>query len=152
MGSAQPKPELQLSLVREYAVSRDKVFRAWTDPKALMQWFCPSDAYTVRDVLLEPYAGGRYRISLLAPDGIERSIVGRYQQFDPPQQLVFTWAWENDPECGETLVTVRLHDLSGRTKLVLTHERFLTEGARDCHQTNHAGILDRLQRYLEAQI
>jgi uncharacterized protein YndB with AHSA1/START domain len=51
--------------------------------------------------------------------------------FAAPPDKVYTWAWEEKPAEGETLVTVEFHDRGGRTEVVLIHERFPNEGRPD---------------------
>ncbi len=59
---------------------------------------------------------------------------------------MYTWRWEAEPELGETLVTVEFLDRGTSTEVVLTHEFFVTEKARDDHQKGWHGCLDRLAR------
>ncbi len=150
---AKPQPQqLDTALVikRQFDATREKVFEAWTDPQALKQWFAPSDEYKTPVAETEPKIGGRYRIEMVDAAGKSHCVVGRYTEVKPPERLVFTWQWEKD-EVGtgdNSIVTVELRDLGGRTELTLTHERFLTKNARDCHQVGHNGCLERLQRFL----
>jgi uncharacterized protein YndB with AHSA1/START domain len=148
MAAPQPKTE-SLVLTRQYAAPPEAVFRAWVDPQALKRWYAPADDFQTPEAEVDPRVGGRYRIKMIGPDGRVHCVFGRYLEFHPPERLVFTWAWENDAAAiGETLVTVELRDLGGRTELVLTHERFPAEDVRDRHEHGHSGCLDRLQRYL----
>jgi uncharacterized protein YndB with AHSA1/START domain len=43
MATTNPTSETVLQLKRTFAAKREKVFQAWTDPAALLQWFIPSD-------------------------------------------------------------------------------------------------------------
>ena len=45
---------------------------------------------------------------------------------------------------GETLVTVEFHDLGAATEVVVTHELFPSEAARDQHQQGWSVCLDHL--------
>ena len=47
-------------------------------------------------------------------------------------------------DVGETLVTVEFHDLGAATEVVVTHELFPSEAARDQHQQGWSGCLDHL--------
>ncbi|MBI3899818.1 MAG: SRPBCC domain-containing protein [Gammaproteobacteria bacterium] len=146
------KSETTLVLTRQFDAPREQVFRAWTDPKALMQWFAPADSFTTPAADVELRVGGRYRIDMVSADGKHHIVAGEYREVRAPERLVFTWAWASkEPETGDTLVTVELRDLGGRTELVLTHERFLTAHARDLHEQGHSGCLDRLQRLLAVE-
>ena len=139
------KPAIKIT--RTYNAPREKVFRAWTDPEVIKKWFAPSDEFAVPEVQVDAKVGGRYRIVMRSPDGEYHRVGGVYREYLPPARLVFTWAWESTPEI-ESLVTVEFKDLGKSTELVLTHERFADEEARDKHQQGWNGCLARLERYL----
>ena len=77
-------------------------------------------------------------------EGQTHIVTGTYQEVSPPQRLVFTWKWETEPQHGETLVTIEFLDRGGKTEVILTHERFPSETARDEHHKGWTGCLDRL--------
>lgn len=94
--------------------------------------------------------GGGYRLSMQDPgDGAVHSVVGEYREIERPSRLVYTWSWEGDAAEMEgsagTLVTVEFHDEGSHTRVVLTHERFATDAARDLHAGGWAGCLDNLE-------
>ena len=74
---------------------------------------------------------------------------GIYREFVPNEKLVFTWAWRTMPE-RESLVTVALKPDGDGTVLILTHEQFADEPARDRHREGWSGTLDKLERYIAA--
>lgn len=137
-----------LSLVRSFKVSPAKVYRAWTDPQAMMRWFAPSDAFSIPHVEADVRVGGRYRIVMRSPDGEQHDVSGVYREVVPNEKLVFTWAWRSTPE-RESLVTVVLRPAGGGTELTLTHEQFFDEEARDKHRHGWDGCLARLVNALE---
>src|SRR5688572_19353970 len=69
----QQKPELRLS--RTYPVAVEKVWRAWTDPQALSQWFGPGEVNSVLVAEMDVRAGGKYRIRFRAEGG-EHEVAG----------------------------------------------------------------------------
>lgn len=138
---SQETPTLRIA--RTLAAPREKVFRAWTDPQALARWFAPGDDFRTTVFELDPRPGGRYRIEMLE-HGRPHRVAGAYVEVRPPEKLAFTWAWESEPEHGETLVTLEFFDRGGATELVLTQERFPTEASRNEHDKGWAGCLDRL--------
>lgn len=137
-----------LTIVRRLKASPAKVFAAWTDAKALSQWFGPSDEFGVLSAQADACVGGRFRIVARSPDGEQHEVSGIYREVVPDEKLVFTWAWRSTPE-RESLVTVALRALpDGGTELTLTHERFFDEPARDRHREGWNGSFDRLERFL----
>lgn len=73
-------------------------------------------------------------------------LVGTYREVRPPEKLVYTWSWEGQPDFGETLVTVEFRDLGSSTEVVLTHEFFPNEEARQNHDKGWNSCLDRLAK------
>jgi uncharacterized protein YndB with AHSA1/START domain len=98
-------PALDLVLDRVVPVSPDRVWRAWTEPERLKQWFCPRPWRTTEcEIDLRP--GGVFRAVMQSPDGHEVSGVdGCYLEVVPNQRLVWTVAlgpgYRPLPQSGE---------------------------------------------------
>ena len=144
MVTSNAQPGISLRIERLYAASPERVFDAWTNAEALSTWFAPSDEYTVSVDAPDVRVGGRYRIEMRHVEGGVHVVVGEYRELDPPNRLVMTWAWEGQEEMGRTLVTVELVPQGASTHLVLTHDQFPNEGARNEHQKGWTGCLARL--------
>jgi DNA-binding transcriptional ArsR family regulator len=79
--------------------------------------------------------GGRFRVTMLAADGETHDVSGTYLEMVPNRKLVFSWAWRSTPE-RESRVTVRIEpDGLNGCELVLMHEQFFDEAARDATTT-----------------
>ena len=133
METAAAKDSLRVT--RTFRASRQRVFRAWTEPELMMRWFVEGDGnMTVCEIDLRE--GGSYRLEGNM-NGKRWRIWGEYLEVRPPERLVYTWTWKHDPGIGtsegDTTVTVEFHERGGETELVLTHERFATATARDEH-------------------
>ena len=148
MASSKPSTETTLNLRRTFKAPRKKVFQAWTDPEELKKWWGP-EGYATPPAEVDLRVGGKYRLGMRKlPDGELFYLSGIYREVRPPEKLVYTWRWEAQPEHGETLVTVEFRELRDSTEVVLTHERFPTEKARDDHNRGWSGCLDRLAKLL----
>jgi len=139
-----------LKVTRTLRASRQRVFRAWTEPELMMRWFVEGDAeMTACEIDLRE--GGRYRLEGHIA-GKRWSIWGHYLEVRPPERLVYTWTWKHDPGIGtsegDTRVTVEFHDRGADTELVLTHERFTSAAAREEHAQGWGSCLNRLERVL----
>jgi uncharacterized protein YndB with AHSA1/START domain len=143
MATPDARPDTTLRIERTIAAPREKVFEAWTRAEAMTRWFAPG-THTCRVHALEARAGGAYRVEMRDPEGKSSFVAGVYREITAPSRLVFTWAWEQSPDRGETLVTVELHDEGGGTRLVLTHERFPNTEVRDRHDMGWTGCLANL--------
>jgi uncharacterized protein YndB with AHSA1/START domain len=151
MAIAPPQAPATLRITRTLPATRERVFRAWTDPQALARWLAPSDQFSTSVPEFDLRPGGRYRVEMRLADQTH-VVGGAYREIRPPEKLVFTWRWENEPaHTVETLVTVELFDRVGSTELVLTHERFADEASRDEHHKGWNGCLERLGHFLEAR-
>ena len=137
----------QLRLARRYAVDREEVWRAWTDPQALSAWFGPGDLHSVTLAEMDVRPGGRYRIRFHTRDGEQHEVSGVYERVDPHSLLVFSWAWRSTPE-RVSRVTVQLQSVPGGTDLVLLHDRLFDEAARAGHTRGWTATLDKLGGWL----
>jgi uncharacterized protein YndB with AHSA1/START domain len=143
MAPSMVRPDTALQLTRTFAASRDQVFRAWTEPEQLKQWWGPP-GYEALVVEVDLRAGGRYRIGMRElPSGEVFYLSGVYEEVQPPERLVYTWRWEAESADSETRVTVEFRDRGRATEVVLTHEMFPTRPARDQHQAGWTGCLEK---------
>lgn len=145
--SAPAKERPSLTLRRHYPVAAEKVWRAWTDPQALKAWFGPEEIVSVPLAEVDLRVGGRFRVTMLAADGETHDVSGVYQELVPNRKLVFSWAWRSTPE-RESRVTVRIEPDGNGCELVLMHEQFFDEAARDGHEHGWSGAMVKLERWL----
>lgn len=94
MASTPSHSDTTLRIKRTFAAPREKVWQAWTDPKALRRWFLPADDFSTSLVEVDLRLGGKYRIQMKSPDGEFHTVGGVYREILPPEKLVFTWAGE----------------------------------------------------------
>lgn len=150
--AATPPP---VRVSRTIQASRHRVYRAWTNPDLLMRWFVQPGDGEISLVELDLRQGGRYVL-----EGRDRGkpwhIEGTYLEVAPPEKLVYTWTWKNDPGLGEpegedTVVTVEFRERGAATELVVTHERLATERGRREHDEGWVGCIERLAAIVEAE-
>jgi uncharacterized protein YndB with AHSA1/START domain len=106
-----------LILRRVIDAPRDKVFKAWTDPELLKQWFAPKP-FTTPVVELDVRAGGANLIVMRGPDGQDMPNRGVYLEVIKNERLVFTDAYTKAWEPAENpFMTVELtfNDVGGKT-------------------------------------
>jgi uncharacterized protein YndB with AHSA1/START domain len=144
-GGAAERPALTLR--RHYRVGPEKVWRAWTDPQALKLWFGPEEIVLVPIAEIDLRVGGRFRVAMRAAVGETHDVSGTYLEVEPNRKLVFTWAWRSTPE-RESRVTLRIEPDANGCELVLLHEQFFDEAARDAHDHGWSGALVKLEGWL----
>ena len=135
-----------LTIRRRFKAAPERVYRAWTEPAQVARWFGPG-SITVLEAVFEPRAGGRFMIHARSPEGEDLRVSGTVREAIPNSKVVYTWAWQSTPE-RQSLVTVEFKPDGDGTLLVLTHEQFFDEGARDRHNGGWNAALDKLEAYL----
>ena len=99
----------ELTLTRLMDVSPDKLFRCWTEPALMKQWFAPKPYTTpVAEVDLRP--GGASMIVMKSPEGQEIPCPGQYLEIVPNRKIVATDAFVGDwqPKEGAPFMTMIL--------------------------------------------
>lgn len=85
----KPDPKLDLVLEREIDVPVELVWKAWTTPESVKQWFCPKPwSVTACEIDLRP--GGVFSTVMRSPEGQEFPNLGCYLEIVPNERLVFT--------------------------------------------------------------
>ncbi|WP_334020023.1 SRPBCC family protein [Alteromonas sp. S015] len=113
------------------------VFAAFHEPEYLSEWFAPGDC-SVTQIMSDFKEGGRYRIKMMDPSGIEMSLTGEYVTILANEQLSFSWAWEDDME-ESVMTSVDIHfekTEEGNARLMLIQQGFLNK--QECDQHNYA--------------
>ena len=151
MAKEQLSPETTLKIRRMFQAPRERVFRAWTDATELARWFAPSAEYSTRVPELDLKVGGKYKVEMHHKGGNVNKVGGTFREIVPPEKIVFTWRWENDPSAHESLVTIEFLDLGPATEVLLTHAQLPDAEQRDKHSQGWNGCLTRLAEYVEAR-
>jgi uncharacterized protein YndB with AHSA1/START domain len=113
----------QVHITRVFDAPREEVFRAWTDPDEVAAWSGPEHFDTPREqISIDLRVGGRYEVTMVRRDnGAEFPIGYEIVELVEPELIVLRS--EPVPEIGvhePTFTRVELHDLGGRTRMVLT--------------------------------
>jgi uncharacterized protein YndB with AHSA1/START domain len=117
--TAEPGKQ-ELIVTREFDAPRELVFKAFTDPKLLVQWLGPRDL-TMRLETFEPRNGGSWRYIHADQAGNEYGFHGVIHEVAAPERIIQTFEFDGLPEKGHvTLETARFETLPGdRTRLTL---------------------------------
>jgi uncharacterized protein YndB with AHSA1/START domain len=95
-----PTADRELVLTRIIDAPRAKLFRAWTDPELLKQWFAPLP-YTTPIAELDVRPGGANLIVMRGPEGNDMPNRGVYLDVVENERLVFTDAYAKAWEPSE---------------------------------------------------
>jgi uncharacterized protein YndB with AHSA1/START domain len=107
-----------LVLTRNFDAPPEKVYRAWTEPELLVQWFAPLP-WTTSRVEQDVRPGGNCLIVMRSPEGVENPNPGIYLEVVPNDRLVFTdaysRAWEPSENPFMTMI-VTFENMDGKTR------------------------------------
>ena len=108
----------ELVLTRIIDAPRAKLYRAWTDPELLKQWFAPRP-YTTPFAELDVRPGGANLVVMRSPEGNDMPNRGVYLEVVENERLVFTdaytKAWEPSPKPFMTVI-LTFEDIDGKTR------------------------------------
>jgi uncharacterized protein YndB with AHSA1/START domain len=115
-GAAEQPTPLRLS--RIFHAPRARVFEAWCSAEHVKRWFCP-EGFIVPDAVVEAHVGGRFDLSMRAPQGEVHRIRGKFVEIAPHTRLVV--AMQVTDATGKPLFAahteVEFRDAMGGTKL-----------------------------------
>lgn len=104
-----------ITMTRSFKAPRALVFKAFTDPELIPQWWGPASLTTVVDKL-EAREAGRWRFLHHDAEGNDFAFHGVFHAVTPPEQIVYTFEWEGLP--GHVLMeTVSFDEKDGITTL-----------------------------------
>jgi len=120
-------------ITRIYNAPRNLVWKAWTDPDQLAQWFGPTVFSNRCEIDLKP--GGHYKITMVSLDGVDYPMDGTYREIIAPEKLVMTVNCDAHPQEWHDLVdqnrdtkgtrlpemiwAITFEETTGKTKLTI---------------------------------
>jgi uncharacterized protein YndB with AHSA1/START domain len=140
----------EIVITRSFDAPRELVFKAFTDPDAIRQWWGLRDSETIVD-RLEARPGGSWRLVQRDKDGDENAFHGVFHDVTAPERIVWTFEWEGMP--GHVLLeTFSFEEQDGKTTMT-DSSVFQSVGDRDgMLQSGMEGgateSMDRLDEYL----
>ncbi len=160
-GFATQTCEDEIVIMRLFDAPRDLVWKAWTEPEFVMQWWGPKN-YVSPSCKIDLRTGGSYLFCMRSPEGRDYWSTGVYREIKKPERIVCTdsFADENGNVVPATyygmradipqelLVTVTFETLAGRTRFALRHAGFPAGDARDLARAGWNESLDKLAAVL----
>ncbi|HLV01878.1 MAG TPA: SRPBCC family protein [Acidobacteriota bacterium] len=125
-------------LREEYLIDapRADIWRCWTDPRLLEQWFHP-ESWTTQVKVLELRPGGASRIIMRGPNGEVSDGIGVFLEVVPERRLVFTnaytpgWIPSGEPsEAPLRTMIIEMSDEGDKTRYVVRSLHWSEEARR----------------------
>jgi uncharacterized protein YndB with AHSA1/START domain len=115
----KPVAERELTITRIFDAPRELVFRMWTDPVHMAQWWGPR-SFTNPVCELDARPGGAILIHMRAPNGNIFPMGGEFREIVSPERIVFTTFVDGpDGRILEGHNVVTFEDSGGKTKLTV---------------------------------
>ena len=111
---ASPTADREISATRVFDAPRDLVWKAWTDPQHIAQWWGPK-GFSNTIVSMDVRPGGLWDFVMHGPDGRNYDNKIRYVEIVPPERLVY-----DHISAPNFHVTVSFEEEHGKTRLTMT--------------------------------
>jgi uncharacterized protein YndB with AHSA1/START domain len=136
-----------IQVERIFNATRERVWKAYTDPKLLAQWWGRGNQLVIERYEFE--RGGHYRFVEHSDHGVH-GFEGRYREIKPMEKISMTFEWDGMP--GYPAVsTAEFVDLGdGRTKVVSTMQFYTPEERDGILQSGMEGGMNESYAALDA--
>ncbi|MBB6669876.1 SRPBCC family protein [Cohnella nanjingensis] len=131
---------------KTYEVAQDRVFAAWSNPKAKAKWFSPADTFEFR-------VGGRETSRGGPPGGPIFAFEATYQEIVPGERIVYGYTLDMDEtRISASVVTVEFKPAGSGTQLIFTEQGAFLDGHDSPSQREHGtnAMLDTLGQVLQS--
>jgi len=144
-----------LVMTRTFDAPRELVFKAWTDPKQVQQWWGPH-GFTNPRCEVDARRGGAIRIDMCGPNGVVYPMKAVFEEVTEPERLVFVTSALDDR--GNSMFDVRntviFVERGGKTELTLKARVVRATAVAPQYlegmQVGWSQSLERLQAYVRS--
>lgn len=101
-----PPDQPTIAMERELAAPPAVVFRAFTEPKALKNWYGPN-GFTITVIAMDFRVGGLFRFTMHGPDGTDFPNRIEYREIAPAERLAYRHSSDidDDPNAFDVIVS-----------------------------------------------
>jgi uncharacterized protein YndB with AHSA1/START domain len=122
----------EVLITRIFEASRERVFRAWTDPDEVADWYGPEHFDTPRErIRIDLRVGGRYELTMIQRDNGSEFAIG-YEIIEVVEPELIVLRSDPMPDVGihePTITRVGFHDHGNKTRMTLTDGPYPQGGA-----------------------
>ncbi len=136
-------------LSRHFDAPRTEVYRAWTDPAEVAQWYGPDGWHApIERIRIDGEAGGRWELTMVRrSDGFEFPIGYEILELREPSLVVLRHTEQDPGGAAPTIVRIELTEAGDGTLMILT------DGPMDAAGSEHAaGGYEQAFRKLAARL
>ncbi len=133
-----------LTIRRTFAAAPADVFRAFTEPELMQQWWGPP-GYTTPRCDMDVRVGGQYHLTMTSDDGPAHDLCGEFREIVPNERLAYTFIWQDGDHANiEMLVTLEFKPVDEGTELHFTQSKLPSEKSCEEHKHGWTASFDRL--------
>jgi uncharacterized protein YndB with AHSA1/START domain len=142
----------EIVATRVFDAPRELVFKMWTDPEHIVQWWGPK-GFTTTTYSTDVRPGGIWRFVMHGPDGVDYQNKITFLEIVKPERLVYRHGGDKDVEPVNFETTVTFDEQDGKTSLTV-QMLFPSARARDYTIEKYGAVeglkqtLDRLTEHL----
>lgn len=139
--------ESSLTIRRTFHATPERLYRAFTDPEELAEWYAPGDM-TAKIHDWEPEPRGSLSVSMVDDEG-SHDAEGTFTEVVENRKLVHTWTWTHLDDPVETRITVEFTPVEDGTAVVLTHEGHPNAATTEENASGWSSVLANLANVVE---
>lgn len=135
-----PLPK-ELTLSRKYSAPRSLVWKIWSEPEHIKQWWGPFGPENTT-CKIDFRVGGTFDIEMKSPEGDVMRAIGEYLEVIPPERIVYLGPPDSATACGcgsppKARVTVTFDEIATKQTHLTVHTLF--ENPEDLIAANEHG-------------
>jgi uncharacterized protein YndB with AHSA1/START domain len=152
----------EINISRIFDAPREKVWRAWTNPKDLKMWW-GAETYTTPYFTIDLRVGGKYLYCMRSSSGDDIWGTGTYLEIVDQERLVSTDSFADkdgnivpastygmDAEWpADSKIALTFEDMDGKTRFTLKHTNIPAGEDGDLSEQGWIESFDRLEKYLK---
>lgn len=140
-----PTAQNTLSIERHFDAPPAVVFRLWTSPDLLAQWWGPRD-FISHSITMDFRIDGLWSAVVRSPRGEESVMSGTYRDIVTDRRIAFSF--RNDADSRDTRIVATFEGVNNTTRLRFHQSPFDSEGEREAYGQSWGECFDRLESYL----
>ena len=138
--------DLTVNITKTIHAPIEEVFDAWLNPETLSQFMLPMPGMPQPQTEIDAREGGSFTIIMQVGDN-KIPHTGKYLEISRPDKLVFTW--ESPFSSDGSIVTLKFSDGGeNKTRVDLTHIKFIDEEIRENHERGWGNVLKSLNKIM----
>src|SRR5919198_5805702 len=140
----------QVLITHVFEAPRERVFKAWTDPEEVAEWYGPAHMHAPRErIHIDLRVGGRWELTMVPREGDGEFTIG-YDILELVEPELLVLRSDPMPDAGmhePTVVRVEFHEHGAQTRMTLSDGPLPPEGRGRAEAGYHAAF-DQLAAHL----